>query len=208
MDMSRLFSCAACSILSVLTQWGATLVMKLKGGSGDVKDVVCCALLERLGARRASSSCPGRGRGGTPRGPCCHRPCHSLERSTGTRWLMARERRASGDAAAPRSRAAGAPATRRRRAVGGACARRARSNGPRRPLVVVVVVVVRTPTPNYLRQASPDRGKYTPHSLITLHLQQHYSPPSVPLLPDGFKASGAVRARAPIFEPSCGALHS
>jgi hypothetical protein len=24
----------------------------------------------------------------------------------------------------------------------------------------VVVVVVRTPTPNYLRQASPDRGKY------------------------------------------------
>jgi hypothetical protein len=26
--------------------------------------------------------------------------------------------------------------------------------------VVVVVVVVRTPTPNYLRQASPDRGKY------------------------------------------------
>jgi hypothetical protein len=23
-----------------------------------------------------------------------------------------------------------------------------------------VVVVVRTPTPNYLRQASPDRGKY------------------------------------------------
>jgi len=28
---------------------------------------------------------------------------------------------------------------------------------PRRPLVVVVV---RTPTPNYLRQASPDRGKY------------------------------------------------
>ena len=46
------------------------------------------------------------------------------------------------------------------RAVGGACARRARSNGPRRPLVVVVVVVVRTLTPNYLRQASPDRGKY------------------------------------------------
>ena len=75
------------------------------------------------------------------------------------RWLMARGRRASGVAAAPRSRAAGAPATRRRRAVGGACACRARSNGRRRPCVVVVVVV-RTPTPNYLRQASPDRGKY------------------------------------------------
>ena len=82
-------------------------------------------------------------------------------RSSGApvRWLMARGRRASGVAAAPRSRAAGAPATRRRRAVGGACACRARSNGRRRPCVVVVVVV-RTPTPNYLRQASPDRGKY------------------------------------------------
>ena len=29
------------------------------------------------------------------------------------------------------------------------------------PLVVVVVVVVVAATPNYLRQASPDRGKYT-----------------------------------------------
>ena len=58
-------------------------------------------------------------------------------RSSGApvRWLMARGRRASGVAAAPRSRAAGAPATRRRRAVGGACACRARSNGRRRPLV-------------------------------------------------------------------------
>ena len=56
-------------------------------------------------------------------------------RSSGApvRWLMARGRRASGVAAAPRSRAAGAPATRRRRAVGGACACRARSNGWRRP---------------------------------------------------------------------------
>ena len=71
----------------------------------------------------------------------------TLERSTAVRWLMARGRRASGVAAAPRSRATGAPATRRRRAVGGACACRARSNGRRRPLVVVVVVVVRTPTP-------------------------------------------------------------
>ena len=34
----------------------------------DVDDVVRCALLERLGARRASSSCRGRGWGGTPRG--------------------------------------------------------------------------------------------------------------------------------------------
>ena len=33
----------------------------LLGGSGDVEDVVRCALLERLGARRASSSCRRRG---------------------------------------------------------------------------------------------------------------------------------------------------
>ena len=61
-------------------------------------------------------------------------------RSSGVpvRWLMARGRRASGVAAAPRSHAAGAPTARRRRAVGGACACRARSNGRRRPLVVVV----------------------------------------------------------------------
>ena len=57
-------------------------------------------------------------------------------RSSGAsvRWLMARGRRASGVAAAPRSHATGAPAaTRRRRAVGGACACRERSNGRRRP---------------------------------------------------------------------------
>ena len=37
----------------------------------------------------------------------------------------------------------------------GACTCRVRSNGRRRPLVVVVAA-----TPNYLRQASPDRGKF------------------------------------------------
>ena len=125
------------------------------GGSGDVEEVVCCALLERLGARRASSSCRGRGWGGTPRGPCCHRLRHArAEHRYGLRWLMARGRRASGVAAAPRSHAAGAPATRRRRAVGGACACRARSNGRRRPLVVVVVVVVRTRCAHQLRITS------------------------------------------------------
>jgi len=59
-------------------------------------------------------------------------PCSS---GAPVRWLMARGRRASGVAAAPRSHAAGAPAARRRRAVGGACACRTRSNGRRRPLV-------------------------------------------------------------------------
>ena len=65
---------------------------------------------------------------------------HARAEQPPVRWLMARGRRASGVAAAPRSRAAGAPATRRRRAVGGACACRARSNGRRRPLDLVVVV--------------------------------------------------------------------
>ena len=60
-------------------------------------------------------------------------PCSS---GAPVRWLMARGRRASGVAAAPRSHAAGAPVARRRRAVGGACACRTRSNGRRRPLVV------------------------------------------------------------------------
>ena len=73
------------------------------------------------------------------------------------RWLMARGRRASGVAAAPRSRAAGASATRRRRAVGGACACRARPNGPRRPCGGGGGAHTNS---DYLRQASPDRGKY------------------------------------------------
>ena len=55
-------------------------------------------------------------------------------RSSGApvRWLMARGRRASGVAAAPRSRAAGAP----RVGLGGACACCALSNSRRKPLVV------------------------------------------------------------------------
>ena len=81
----------------------------------------------------------------------------TLERSTGTvahGKRAARERRRRRSKVSRRRRAGHAPPARR---VGGACACRARSNGRRRPLVVVV----RTPTPNYLRQASPDRGKYT-----------------------------------------------
>ena len=79
----------------------------------------------------------------------------TLERSTGT---VAHGKRAAREPRCRRSkvsRAAGAPATRRGRRVR-AWPCRARSNGRRRPLVVVVVVVVRTPTPNYLRQASPE----------------------------------------------------
>ena len=82
-------------------------------------------------------------------------------RSSGApvRWLMARGRRASGVAAAPRAsrlrRAAGAPPARPRRR-----ARAARhSNGRPRPLVGGGWVV-RALGLNYLRLASPDRGKY------------------------------------------------
>ena len=121
--------------------------------------LVCFPLLERLGARRALSSCRGRGWGGTPREDLAATASATLERSAGTAAHGKRAARERRRRRAPRSRAAGAPATRRRRAAGGACACRARSNGRRRPLVVVVVV--RTPTPNYLRLASPDRGKYT-----------------------------------------------
>ena len=127
-------------------------------GSGDVEEVVCCVLLERLGARRASSSCRGRGWGGTPRGPCCHRLRHArAERRYGGSWQEGGARAASPplQGLAPparRPRAAGTPWEARARAA------RVQTAG-RKPLVVVVVVV-RTPTPNYLRQASPDRGKY------------------------------------------------
>ena len=128
-------------------------------GSGDVEEVVCCALLERLGVQGVLRA-PAEGEGGVAhREDLAATASATLERSTGTVAHGKRAARERGVAAAPRSRAAGAPATRRRRAVGGACACRARSNGGE-DLVVVVVVVVAA-TPNYLRQASPDRGKYT-----------------------------------------------
>ena len=86
-------------------------------------------------------------------------------RSSGApvRWLMARGRRASGVAAAPRSLA---PPARRPRAAGAPWEARARAARVQTAGEDLVVggggggVVVRTPTPNYLRLASPDRGKY------------------------------------------------
>ena len=134
----------------------------LLGGGGDVEDVVCCPLLERLGARRASSSCGGRGWGGTPRGPCCHRLRHTrAEHRYGGSWQEGGARAASPplQGLAPparRPRAAGAPWEARARA--------ARVQTAGEDLVVVVVAA----TPNYLRQASPDRGKYLPFHTIFL----------------------------------------
>ena len=77
----------------------------------------------------------------------------TLERSGGTvahGKRAARERRRRRSKVSRRRRAG-------RRAVGGACACRARSNGRRRPLVGGWVVV-RAPTSNYLRLASPIGG--------------------------------------------------
>ena len=121
----------------------------LLGGSGDVEDVVrCCALLERLGARRASSFCRGRGWGGTPRGPCCHRLRHArAERRYGGSWQEGGARAASPplQGLAPparRPRAAGAPWEARARA--------ARVQTASEDLWWWWMV--RTPTPNYLRR--------------------------------------------------------
>ena len=98
----------------------------LLGGSGDVEDVVRCALLETLCERHASSSCRGRGWGGTPRGPHCHRCRHTrAERRHGGSRHDGGARAASAVAAAPRSRASGAPGARVRRALSGARGRSA-----------------------------------------------------------------------------------
>ena len=88
----------------------------------------------------------------------------TLERSTGTvahGKRAARERRRRRSKVSRRRRAGHAPPARRGRRV----------RVPRafkRPAKTFVGGgggggVVRTPTPNYLRQASPDRGKYRPH---------------------------------------------
>jgi len=101
----------------------------LLGGGRDVEDVVRCAVLERLGARRASNSCRGRGWSGTPRGPHSATASATLERSAGTvahgkRAARERRRRRSHNwplqglaPPARRPRAAGAPWEARARAA-------------------------------------------------------------------------------------------
>ena len=133
----------------------------LLGGSGNVEDVVCCPLLRAREARcKTCFELLPRARVGWHTARTLLPPPPPRSSGAPVRWLMARGRRASGVAAAPRSRAAGAPATRRAGARRGRRVRvPRRSNGRRRPCVVVVAA-----TPNYLRQASPDRGKYTQHT--------------------------------------------
>ena len=130
----------------------------LLGGSGDVEDVVRCALLERLGARRASSSCRGRGWGGTPRGPHCRRCRHArAERRHGG------SRHDGGARAASPPRQGLARPARRARASGALCQARPQrdSNGlgtwdPRQEAPAL-----------YLELASQNLGKYQPVTTVT-----------------------------------------
>ena len=92
----------------------------LLGGSGDVEDVVRCALLERLGARCASSSCRGRQGGVAHREDLAATASATLERSTGTvahGKRAARERRRRRSKASRRRRAGHMPPARRGRRV-------------------------------------------------------------------------------------------
>ena len=88
---------------------------------------------ERLSARRASSSCRGRGWGGTPRGPCCVAATASatLERSTGT---VAHGKRAARERHRRRSKVS------RRRRAGHALATHSRTDLPYTHLFCFVVI--------------------------------------------------------------------
>ena len=127
------------------------LMRALPLGGGDVEDVVRFTLLETLAARHASRSCRGRGWGGvvqtsscaSVRGNACVLPPHVQ---------CASARSAAGiGAPSPQARPTLSARTRRGRRV---CAFK-------RPREEPLVVVVRAATPNYLRLASPDRGKYS-----------------------------------------------
>ena len=86
------------------------------GGSGDVEDVVRCALLESEARCKACFELLPRARVGWHTARTSVPPPPPRSSGAPVRWLMARGRRASGIAAAPRSPAAGAPATGHRRA--------------------------------------------------------------------------------------------
>jgi hypothetical protein len=83
-------------------------------GSVGMSKTSCAARCSRGSvARRTSRSCRGRGWGGTPRGPCCHRLGHARsERWYGGSWQEGSARSASPPLQGLASRAAGAPTTR------------------------------------------------------------------------------------------------
>ena len=125
-----------------------------------------CAARCSRGSVQGVLRAPAEGEGGVaPRENLSAAASATLERSAGT---VARGRRASGVAVAPRSHAAGAPAARAAGAPWEARARAARVQTADEDLWWVVVVVAATP--NYRRLASPDRSgevsTYPLHQLI------------------------------------------
>ena len=126
------------------------------GGVGMSK--TSCAARCSRGSVQGVLRAPAEGEGGVAhREDLAATASATLERSTGTvahGKRAARERRRRRSKVSRRRRAGHAPPARRGRRV------RVPRAFKRPAKTLVVVVVVRTPTPNYLRQASPDRGKY------------------------------------------------
>ena len=136
------------------------------GGVGMSK--TSCAARCSRGSVQGVLRAPAEGEGGVAhREDLAATASATLERSTGTvahGKRAARERRRRRSKVSRRRRAGHAPPARRGRRVR---VPRAFKRPAKTLWVVVVVVVVRTPTPNYLRQASPDRGKYLVPLLLT-----------------------------------------
>ena len=128
----------------------------LLGGVGMSK-TSCAARCSRGSVQRVLRA-PAEGEGGVAhRENLSATASATLERSTGTvapGKRAARERRRRRSKVSRRRRE-------RRRAAGAPWEARARSNGRAKNLVVGGGGGVRAPNPNYLRLASPDRGKYT-----------------------------------------------
>ena len=131
----------------------------LLGGVGMSKK--SCAARCSRGSVQGVLRAPAEGEGGVAhREDLAATASATLERSTGTvahGKRAARERRRRRSKVSRRRRAGHAPPARRGRRVR---VPRAFKRPAKTLWWVGGVVVVRTPTPNYLRQASPDRGKY------------------------------------------------
>ena len=127
----------------------------LLGGVGMSK--TSCAARCSRGSVQGVLRAPAEGEGGVAHREDlrCHRLRHArAEHRYGGSWQEGGAR-----AASPPLQGL-APPARRPRAAGAPWEARARAARVQTAGEDLVVVVVRTPTPNYLRQASPDRGKY------------------------------------------------